>query len=46
LFDGKHLTYAEPGHPEARRYATPQAVIVSTAHDEQFEAAVLEEQIR
>jgi hypothetical protein len=27
-FDGAALTYAEPGHPEARRYPTPQAVIV------------------
>jgi hypothetical protein len=27
-FDGAALTYAEPGHPEARRYSTPQAVIV------------------
>lgn len=28
-FDGSALTYAETGHPEARRYPTPQAVIVS-----------------
>jgi hypothetical protein len=27
-FDGACLTYAEPGHPEARRYQSPQAVIV------------------
>lgn len=27
-FDGAALTYAEPGHPEARRYPTPQSVIV------------------
>jgi hypothetical protein len=27
-FDGAALTYAEPSHPEARRYPTPQAVIV------------------
>jgi hypothetical protein len=27
-FDGTALTYADPGHPEARRYPTPQAVIV------------------
>ena len=27
-FDGASLTYAEPGHPEARRYPAPQAVIV------------------
>lgn len=28
VFDGAVLTYAEPGHPEARRYPTPQVVIV------------------
>ena len=27
-FDGASLTYAEPGHPEARRYPMPQAVII------------------
>lgn len=27
-FDGNALTYAEPGHPEARRYLAPQAVVV------------------
>jgi hypothetical protein len=27
--DGGCLTYAEPGHPEARRYVSPQACIVS-----------------
>lgn len=27
-FDGSTLTYAEPGHPEARRYSRPEAVIV------------------
>jgi hypothetical protein len=26
--DGTCLTYAEPGHPEARRYPTPRAMIV------------------
>ena len=29
-FDGTSLTYAEPGHPEVRRYQTPQAVIVQS----------------
>lgn len=29
-FDGIFLTYAEPYHPEVRRYKTPQAVIVQT----------------
>lgn len=27
--DGGCLTYAEPGHPESRRYVSPQACIVS-----------------
>ncbi len=27
-FDGAYLTYAEPGHPEARRYSHPEAIIV------------------
>lgn len=26
--DGNYLTYAEPGHPEARRYSSPQACII------------------
>jgi len=26
-FDGQSLTYAEPGHPEFRRYSTPEAVV-------------------
>jgi len=30
-FDGQALTYAEPGHPEFRKYVGPQAVIMSTA---------------
>ncbi len=30
-FDGSSLTYSEPGHPEARRYLTPQAVIVKAS---------------
>ena len=28
-YDDTTLTYAEPGHPEARRYARPEAIIVS-----------------
>jgi len=28
-FDGTTLTYAEPGHPEARRYSRPEAIVVS-----------------
>lgn len=27
-FDGTYLTYAEPGHPEARRYTRPEAIVV------------------
>jgi len=45
-FDGKSLTYAEPGHPEARRYSTPQAVIVRTGDAEHIEAAASGEEIR
>ena len=29
-YDGEQLTYAVPGHAESRRYAEPDAVIVST----------------
>lgn len=35
-FDGASLTYAVPGHPESRRYQSPQAVIVQSA--DQFDA--------
>jgi hypothetical protein len=45
-FDGKTLTYAEPGHPEARRYSTPQAVIVTTGDAERIEVAASGEEIR
>ena len=37
-FDGVSLTYAEPGHPEARRYQTPQAVIVKAVDTNQPDA--------
>jgi hypothetical protein len=33
-FDGTHLTYAELGHPEARRYTRPQAIIVAAGKQE------------
>lgn len=36
-FDGAALTYAEPGHPEARRYPTPQAVIVRAGETDQLD---------
>ncbi len=28
-YDGEVLTYAEPGHPEWRRYRTPEAMVVT-----------------
>ena len=43
-FDGTSLTYAEPGHPEARRYQTPQAVIVKAGDTDQPDAGSLGEQ--
>jgi hypothetical protein len=46
IFDGTSLTYAEPGHPEVRRYSTPQAVIVRTGDVEQVEAASSGEETR
>jgi ATPase family associated with various cellular activities (AAA) len=43
-FDGACLTYAEPGHPEARRYQTPQAVIVKAGDTDQHDAESLGEE--
>jgi hypothetical protein len=37
-FDDASLTYAEPGHPEARRYPMPQAVIITAVDTEQADA--------
>jgi hypothetical protein len=45
-FDGTSLTYAEPGHPEARRYSSPQAVIIRTGDADLVEAASSAEQSR
>ena len=45
-FDGTSLTYAEPGHPEARRYSMPQAVIVRTWDAEQIKAAASGEETK
>lgn len=42
--DGGCLTYAEPGHPEARRYVGPQACIVSTADTTMASEAVSAEE--
>ena len=44
-FDGTCLTYAEPGHPESRRYQTPQAVIVSAGGEESSDSDWTAEQI-
>jgi hypothetical protein len=44
-FDGACLTYADPGHPEARRYHTPQAVIVNAADADQPDAGSLGEEM-
>jgi hypothetical protein len=46
MFDGTSLTYAEPGHPEARRYSAPQAVVVRTVDAEQVETAPFGEETR
>lgn len=37
-FDGTFLTYAEPRHPESRRYQAPQAVIVQSGNSDQTKA--------
>ncbi len=34
-FSGTYLSYARPGHPESRRYQTPQAVIVKAGDADQ-----------
>jgi hypothetical protein len=44
-FDGACLTYSEPGHPEARRYHTPQAVIVNAGDADQPDAGSLGEEM-
>jgi hypothetical protein len=44
-FDGACLTYADPGHPEARRYHTPQAVIVNAGDADQPDAGSLGEEM-
>lgn len=45
-FDGATLTYAEPGHPEARRYPRPQAVIVRIGDTEQISTGSLGEETK
>jgi hypothetical protein len=45
-FDGHALTYAEPGHPEFKKYAAPQAVIVTTAHVQPSDGATAQEENR
>jgi len=43
-FDGTALSYAEPGHPEAKRYSAPQAVIVSSSENAVSDAEPSEEE--
>jgi len=43
-FNGAYLSYALPGHPEARRYQTPQAVIVKAGDNVQPVAESLGEE--
>jgi hypothetical protein len=45
-FDGQALTYAEPGHREFKKYAAPQAVIVSTADAQPTDVAAAQEENR
>ena len=45
-FDGVSLTYAEPGHPEARRYPTPQAMIVKASETGQSDVGSPGEETR
>ena len=30
VLDGEHLLYAEPSHPEHRRYPKPEAIVIPT----------------
>ena len=45
-FDGQALTYAEPGHREFKKYAAPQAVIVSATDAPPTEVAAVQEETR
>jgi hypothetical protein len=45
-FDGASLTYAEPGHPEMRRYPTPEAVIIRVGAFGPIDAESLQEDIQ
>lgn len=40
-FDGASLTYAETGHPEVRRYLSPEAVIVTVHPDGHVDGRVV-----
>jgi hypothetical protein len=44
-FNGTYLTFAQPGHPEARRFQTPQAVIVKAGDTDQPDAESLGEEL-
>jgi hypothetical protein len=43
-FDGRALTYAEPGHREFRKYPTPQAIVVPAHEPTPAEVAAPPEQ--
>jgi len=43
-FDGNALSYAEPGHPEAKRYPAPQAVIVASSENTMSDAESSQEE--
>lgn len=43
-FNAAYLSYAQPGHPEARRYQTPQAIIVKAGDPVQPTAKSLGEE--
>ena len=45
-FDGACLSYADPGHPEARRYQKPQAVILTAGNADQPDAESFGEETR
>ena len=38
--DGESLIYAEPGHPEYRRFHSPQARLVGVTYDEHYPASL------
>lgn len=45
-FEGQALTYAEPGHPEFKKYAAPEAVIVRAADAQPTDITAVPEENR